>query len=113
MVIKHLDDIPKELPTLDGTHGCTRGWLINQKDGAEHYAMKFFQLEPGGRIPLHAHEDTEHEIFIVEGEGIVHDGDTEIPVVSGDAIFVKPREQHSFINNSNETLKFICVVPIK
>jgi quercetin dioxygenase-like cupin family protein len=112
MVIKHLADVLQEPPTLEGSHGCTRGWLINQQDGAEHYTMKFFELEPGGQIPLHAHEDTEHEIFIFEGKGIVHDGETEIPVIPGDALFIKPREQHSFINNSTKPLKFICVTPI-
>ncbi len=112
MLIKHLKNIAQELPSLAGTKGCSRRWLISQKDGAEHYAMKLFELEPGGVIPLHTHDDTEHEIFIVEGEGVLHDSQKETRVTQGDAIFVKSREQHSFKNISNKPLKFICVVSI-
>jgi len=113
MLIKHSNEVGKELPTLEGTKDCTLRWLIRKDDGAEHYAMRLFELEPGGIIPLHSHEDTEHEIFIIEGEGILNDGEKDIPVQQGDVIFVEPDEKHGFVNNTNNSFKFICVIPIK
>jgi quercetin dioxygenase-like cupin family protein len=112
MIIKDSDEVIKEKPSLEGTKGCTVRWLIAKKDGANNYAMRLFELQPSGVIPLHAHEDTEHEIFIVEGEGILYNGTNEINVKKGNAIFIKAGDEHSFKNNSNVPLKFICVIPI-
>jgi len=78
MFIKHLDQIAEEIPTLEGTKSCTVRWLIGQKDGAKNYAMRLFELQPNGIIPLHFHEETEHEIFVVEGEGVINDGENDI-----------------------------------
>jgi quercetin dioxygenase-like cupin family protein len=112
MFIKHFDQVAEEIPTLEGTKGCTVRWLIGQKDGAKNYAMRLFELQPGGLIPLHSHEETEHEIFIINGEGTINDGENDIRVKKDDVIFVKPGEKHSFINNSQNPLKFICIIPI-
>ncbi len=74
--------------------------------------MRLFTLDPGGIIPLHEHESTEHEIYVVEGRGIIDDGTAKMAVEAGDAIFVKAGERHSFVNNMDRSLRFICVIPI-
>ena len=112
MLIKHSSDIPEQMTSLKGTKGCTLRWLINEKDGAEHYAMRLFKIEPYGSIPHHVHDDDEHEIYIIEGTAVLDTGKEKITVKKGDAIFVKPGDQHSFKNDSNKTLKFICVIPL-
>jgi len=112
MLKKHFTEVKKETLNLAGTKGCTVRWLISHDQGAEHYAMRLFTLQSGGIIPLHEHEVTEHEIYIVEGQGIFNDGIKEIPVKKGDAIFVQAGEKHSFVNTSDQPLQFICVVPI-
>ena len=112
MLIKHSSEVPFEIPKLEGTKGCTLRWLINKNDGTEHYAMRLFELSPEGIIPMHEHEKTEHEIFIVEGEGILQTPEKNLEIKKGDAIFIKPGEKHSFQNNSKKPLKFICVIPI-
>jgi quercetin dioxygenase-like cupin family protein len=113
MKFAHSAEVKKELPSLEGTKGCTVQWLITAEDGALHYAMRLFTLEPGGLIPIHTHDTTEHEIFIVEGNGTFTHGDKEILVNIGDAIFVKPGEPHSFKNTSNTPLRLICVIPLE
>jgi quercetin dioxygenase-like cupin family protein len=45
-------------------------WLITKEIGAENFAMRLFEIEPGGYTPLHSHP-WEHEVFILEGEGVV------------------------------------------
>lgn len=112
MIIKHSDEVPEEKSKLKGTKGCTLQWLIAEKDGAEHYAMRLFELLPGGLIPVHSHDDTEHEIYIIEGTAILNDDENKITVKKGDVIFVKPGDKHSFINTSDKPFKFICVIPI-
>lgn len=112
MIIKHIEEVPEERSNLKGTKGCMLRWLIAKKDGAQNYAMRLFELQPRGIIPIHTHEKSEHEIFIVQGTALLDDGSKTIEVRQGDAIFVQPGEKHSFKNNSNHLLKFICVIPI-
>ena len=112
MMIKHSGEVLEERSSLKGTKGCTLRWLIAEKDGAEHYAMRLFELQPGGLIPVHNHEDIEHEIFIVEGTAILDDSKDKIIVEKSDVLFVQPGDKHSFINNSAKPFKFICVIPV-
>jgi quercetin dioxygenase-like cupin family protein len=112
MIVKHSSDVPEEKSKLEGTKGCTLRWLIAEKDGAEHYAMRLFELLPGGLIPVHIHEDSEHEIYIIEGTATFDNDENKITVKKGDVIFVKPGDKHSFTNTSEKPFKFICVIPI-
>ncbi len=111
-MIKHSSDVPDERSSLKGTKECTLRWLIAEKDGAEHYAMRLFELKPGGLIPVHKHDDSEHEIYIIEGTAIFDDDENRITVKKGDVIFVKPGDKHSFTNISKKTFMFICVIPL-
>jgi len=45
-------------------------WLIDEKVGAENFAMRLFEVEPGGYTPYHKHP-WEHEVFVLEGDGVV------------------------------------------
>ena len=47
-------------------------WLVTKDIGASNFAMRLFEMQPGGNSPLHSH-DWEHEVFILEGEGTVVD----------------------------------------
>jgi len=85
-------------------------WLITKDMGAQNFAMRLFEMEPGGFSPLHAHA-WEHEVFILEGEGIVYAGGEERKFKLGDAIFIPPNEEHQFKNNGTKTVKFLCLVP--
>ena len=87
-------------------------WLITKETGAENFAMRLFEMGPGGHSPLHSH-DWEHEAFILEGEGIIVGGKDEKSFKSGDVIFVPANETHQFKNNSKKTMKFLCLIPYK
>lgn len=112
MKIKKLNEINPEIPQMQGTKDTTIQWLIAKSDGANHYAMRLFTIEPGGKIPLHAHHDMEHEIFIVEGEAVLNTGEVDIPVKKGDVLLIQPNDKHGFTNISTTPFKFICVIPI-
>ena len=87
-------------------------WLISDKDNAPNFAMRLFEVGPGGYSPLHTH-NWEHEVFILEGEGVATDGKKETPIKSGTVVYVAPEEKHQFKNTGSETLKFLCLIPIK
>lgn len=87
-------------------------WLITKEMGAPNFAMRLFEMEPNGNSPLHMHP-WEHEVFILEGEGIVVAKDGEKKIKAGSVIFIAPNELHQIKNNSKKILKFLCLVPIR
>jgi quercetin dioxygenase-like cupin family protein len=105
----------KDVEAKEADEGASKvnvRWLITREMGAPNFAMRLFEVEPGGHSPLHNHP-WEHEVFILEGEGLVVGGKEEKKFKAGDAVLVPPNEQHQFKNNSKKKLKFLCLVPHK
>jgi quercetin dioxygenase-like cupin family protein len=72
--------------------------------------MRQFEVAPGGFTPKH-HHPYEHEVFVLEGSGVVVEGDTERVLKAGNLVFVQPNEVHQFRNTGDQPLKFLCLVP--
>ncbi len=108
----HFSNVELEEPEEQGIKDVRVRWLISKKDGAKNFAMRLFEVKPDGYTPLHQH-DWEHEVFILEGNGITWDNTTEEPFKAGDVFFVPAMEWHQFVNTGKETLKFLCLIPYK
>ena len=111
MIIKKRDDVPA-LAVSDKLPGVTKQALIGPDDGAGNFAMRRFILAPGASTPHHAH-DWEHEVYIVEGEGIVADEQGEHPLRPTDVVLVPADEIHHFTNVGTGNFSFLCMVPMK
>ena len=109
MKLFHYDAV-KAKDAEEGASKLKVRWLITKEVGAENFAMRLFEMEPGGYSPLHSHP-WEHEIFILEGEGLAFDGEKAKGFKAGDVIFIPPGERHQVKNNGKKTLKFLCLVP--
>jgi len=114
IVVKHVHytEVELEEPEEKGIKDVKVRWAISKKDGAENFAMRVFEIQPGGYTPLHQH-DWEHEVFVLEGKGVTKDKQDEKPFKQGDIFFIPPMEWHQFYNTGNEILKFICLIPYK
>ena len=108
----HYTDVKLETPNEDGIKDVKVRWIISKKDGAENFAMRVFEIQPGGFTPLHQH-NWEHEVFILNGSGKLKNKNAEESFKKGDVFFIKPNEWHQFLNDTNEILKFICLIPYK
>jgi quercetin dioxygenase-like cupin family protein len=95
---------------MEGAEGCTVRWLIDETDGAPNFAMRRFEVSPGGHTPRHSHP-YEHEVFVLDGSGVVIEGTAEHSLKAGDAVLVKPNEVHQFRNTGDKPLTFLCLVP--
>jgi quercetin dioxygenase-like cupin family protein len=93
-----------------GAHDLKIRWLITKEMGAPNFAMRLFEVALDGYSPLHTHP-WEHEVFILEGDGVVFDGEKTVPFKANDVVFVPPDELHQFKNTGKQTLKFLCLVP--
>lgn len=99
---------------MDGVKGASMAVMVGREDGAPHFALRQFTVEPGGHTPRHRH-DYEHEVFIVSGKGTIFLGGKENPVRSGDVIYVPANEEHQFQSTERqaEPLRFLCLVPVE
>jgi len=104
--INHFEDI-KPQPMMDGV---TMRTVIGPDQGAPFFNMRIFELEPGAATPHHEHW-WEHEVYIMDGLGIVKTGADETPIARGKAVFVPGGERHQFVNTGKTTLRFMCLVP--
>lgn len=109
MIVKNYRRVTPE--PAEEAPGVTVRWVISKKDGAPNFAMRIFEVEPGAASPFHTHP-WEHEAFILAGQGHVRDETGETPFQEGDAVFIAPGEKHQFVNDGDEVLRFICVVPL-
>lgn len=108
-VIHYTDEIPTRMDN-DVVKGVSARVLIGQKDGAENFCMRLFQLDEGGHTPCHEHK-WEHEIFFHQGEGEIFLGDSWNKVTSGSAVFVPGHVDHQIRNIGKSTLTFVCLIP--
>jgi quercetin dioxygenase-like cupin family protein len=109
MKIFHFQDIEKKDAEKSAVKLGVR-WLITKEMGAENFAMRLFEMEPKGYSPFHSHP-WEHEVFILEGEGIVVGEGEETKFRPGNVIFIPPNEKHQFKNTHKKTVKFLCLIP--
>ncbi len=114
IVVKHVHytKVELETPKEQGIKDVMVRWLISKKDGADNFAMRLFEIQPEGHTPLHQH-DWEHEIFVLEGNGVTKNKTGEESFRQGDVLFVPPMEWHQFVNTGKEILKIICLIPFK
>ena len=93
MNIFHFDSVEAK-DAEGGSSKVKVRWLITEELGARNFAMRMFEVEPGGFTPFHVH-DWEHEVFILEGDGIVVCEEDERLFRAGDVIFISPRRSIS------------------
>ena len=111
MIKKHYTDVKEEQVTDYGSQRTTIRWLITKEnDGAPRFAMRRFEILPGGSIGMH-HHPQEHEIYFLEGEGEVFNENETVKVEAGDVLYVPPEEPHGYKNTGDRPLVFICVIP--
>ena len=107
-ILSHKDVKAKEAEK--GASKLKVRWLITKETGAENFAMRLFEMKPKGYSPFHNHP-WEHEVFILEGEGLIVSEQQERKFRTGDVIFIPPNERHQKKSNGEKIGKFLCVVP--
>lgn len=100
----------RELPVeSSGVDGLSVRWAITASQGAANFAMRIFELVPDKASPIHQHE-SEHEIFILSGQGEIETEDEIISISEGSVVFIQPNESHQFRNTGREPLRFVDTV---
>jgi quercetin dioxygenase-like cupin family protein len=112
MLIKHASDVPAVAMTKPGFSGMQARFLLTADDHCPRYAMRLMEISPGGCTSLHNHKE-EHEMYFLEGEGILKTGTgEEHRIRAGDALLLMPCERHQIRNTGTGMLRMICTVPL-
>ncbi len=110
MNVFNYETVENEEVADKGACNITVRWLITKDMGAPNFAMRLFEVAPEGYSPLHKHP-WEHEVFVLEGEGVVSDGKTTTLLKPNDVVYTAPDEWHQFKNTGKKVLKFLCLIP--
>jgi|SRR5208283_4877719 len=86
--------------------------LIGKADGAQHFIIRYFRIEPGGWTALENHPH-DHGIFILHGRARVLLGNDEVEVGPRDAVYISSGEVHQLRPVGDEAFGFLCVIPPK
>ena len=112
MIVKNIDDVARQDVNMDGARDVKVRVVFGPADSAPNFAMRVFELAPGGHTPFHSHP-FEHEAVILEGRiaSVSSAGTTEHKV--NDALLIFPGEEHQFRNlSADKAAKFMCLVPV-
>jgi quercetin dioxygenase-like cupin family protein len=111
MKIEKSSNISKGPVEVGGAKDVEIRWLISKEDGAENFAMRMFELQPGGHTPLHTHPH-EHEVFVVEGNGTFVCEGQDHEFGAEYVIFVPGGTEHRFKNTGDSVLRMLCLIPM-
>jgi quercetin dioxygenase-like cupin family protein len=109
VTVKSLSDVAPQ-PVEGEAVGVSIQVLIGPGDGASNFVMRRFTVEPGGTTPFHDHP-WEHEIYVLEGQGVAVDTNGETPLEAGHTVLVPAGETHCFRNTGEGPFRFLCMVP--
>jgi quercetin dioxygenase-like cupin family protein len=110
MKVSHYTKTDLQPVDMPGSAGCRVRWLIGSADHAPNFAMRQFEVEPGGHTPQHMH-DYEHEVYVLGGRGEVLERGAPHAIAAGDVVFIAPNEIHQFRNTGDQPLQFLCLIP--
>ena len=110
MKIQPVESIEQSAVEMPGAENCKVRQLVGKNVEAPNFAMREFEVAPGGFTPHHSHP-YEHEIYILAGQGIALEGTDQHAIKAGDCIYVAPDDVHQFRNTGDQPLKFLCLIP--
>lgn len=113
MIIKKIGDVPLQDVNMEGAKDVKVRVVFGPADNAPTFAMRVFELAPGGHTPFHTHP-FEHEAIALTGDIAAVTEQGEHPLENGDVLLVAPDEKHQFKNLSDtKPASFMCLVPIE
>ena len=104
-VVSYKDIESKE---VEGSSKLKIKWL--NTEGSENFAVRHCEIGSGEYSPYHSHS-WEHEIFVLEGEGLAIGKKGSKPIVVGNSISIPGDEIHQIKNPNYKPLRILCIIP--
>ena len=81
--------------------------ILNSEQKAKNLGGMFGLLVAGSEVPYHYHEKRESIIFVLSGEAIEIIEGKEVPIKSGDIMYIPAGEKHMTLNRSDKDFRYI------
>jgi mannose-6-phosphate isomerase-like protein (cupin superfamily) len=94
-------------PALPATPNREFRLLVNEDLGCLD-VTQFVGLIPPGRAPLHSHTYDE-VVYVIDGEGVLHLGETDTPLAPGSCIHLPPHQEHCLENTGPTPMRVLGV----
>lgn len=102
----NIEDLPGE-KFSSGRH--TRVFIGPQSPvQAENFISGFVIIEPGGRVPLHEHEQ-EEVYYVLKGRGKMTVGEETQTMQAVSAVYIPSNTRHTLSNSGDEELHMLFV----
>jgi mannose-6-phosphate isomerase-like protein (cupin superfamily) len=82
-------------------------YIVNHRVGCRN-ATQFVGFIPKSKAPFHTHT-YEEVIYVIDGAGIIHVGESSIPVKAGSSIYLPPLLRHCIENPNEQTIRLLGV----
>ena len=112
MYVTSVDKVEECELKAEGANGVRVKYLLHESVGAKRVLLRLFIINAEGCTPVERHKH-EHEVFILDGKGLVRGENTEVTVKKGDIVFIPSWEKHQFTNIGEEKLQFLCTKETK
>jgi quercetin dioxygenase-like cupin family protein len=104
--------IPVQKLDKKGAERVEVQYLVDDRQGSDHFALRLYTVHKGGHTPLDQHP-YEHHVYVLKGEGLLRKSKEESGALKtikpGDAIFIPLNAIHQFSNTEDIPLVFLCV----
>lgn len=81
--------------------------ILNSEQKAKNLGGMFGLLVAGSKVPYHYHEKRESIIFVLSGEAIEIIEGKEVPIKSGDIMYIPAGEKHMTLNKSDKDICYL------
>lgn len=71
MIVSHVDEVKAVKMQIPGAEKAWKQVCISPEQGWDGYVMRVFELEPGGKTPLHTHAWPHINYFFAGGRDFV------------------------------------------
>ena len=105
MRVENLNEV-EPFTTLDGS--TIRGVAGPAIESASNQSLAEASVPPGGATTEHYHRTTEEIYFVLKGSGDLEVDGERRRLRPGDAALIPPGAWHTFENDGNSELRFLC-----
>ena len=81
--------------------------ILTLDDNAKNLGGMFGLLTPGSQVPYHFHRKRESVIMVISGNAIEVIEGEEIPIKTGDVLFIPAGEKHTTMNRSDKDFRYL------
>lgn len=92
-------------PTLRGI----RVKSIENRSTWPEASVTLVEVDPGGVIELHVHEQSYESAYVLSGDGLLHVPEGDVVVTAGDGVTVPPKTIHGLENTGSEPMRLLAV----